>query len=128
MIKIKNNIMNKKFTELAELAKEKGFVPHTFSTNWTNNFHLGIGKNILINEYCNYLLLEEINKWLRDNYEKFVEVQIETAVSKQSFKWLIFGLTNNIYWNIQDSNGLKYVNYEDALLEGLLEAIKIITI
>jgi len=60
--------------ELIKLAKEKGFQPKTVTTKYTVDVILGSRKNILVNDTCNYLVLCEIQKWIREVHNIDVRV------------------------------------------------------
>lgn len=52
--------------EISILAKQKGFVPKIFSTIWTFDSYNGIKDYPMVTNMCDYLLLCEIQFWLRE--------------------------------------------------------------
>ena len=54
-------------SEIAKLAKNKGFKAKTVSTIHTFEYFTNNGKNFKINDTCLFLLACEIQKWLRFN-------------------------------------------------------------
>lgn len=121
--------MKTKIEEIALLAKEKGFEAKTLSTKWTLNAYLGISKSktFLVNETCDYLLLAEMQKWLRDNYQIFSEVLSGkyNDIKKIRFESCIFSdLCENEDEDFDEKN--IYDIYEEALMDSIKDAFKLI--
>ena len=74
--------MKSKIEEIVFLAREKGFEAKTLSTKFTMNAYLGINKSktFLINETCDYLLLAEMQKWLREKHNLICLVYYDTLL------------------------------------------------
>ena len=122
--------------ETAKLAKEKGFTTHTITTKFTNDYLLG-GKNMIINETCILLWLCELQKWLRDNYNCFLDILPHSDGEKDGWK-----TQKDVFWTIEvDYYGKKFEipytenadfvknfnrNYEKALEIGIFQALKLI--
>lgn len=104
--------------EICKLAQEKGFKSKTVSTSVTLKYHLGEGKNLLINDTCNYLLLCEIQKWLREE----LDIHIEITSHKYKIKELRSLPRSFRYNNSTDS----FSSYEEALIAGIKETLKTI--
>lgn len=107
---------NKVSSEIAKLAKEKGFVPCTITTFHTNKYLLG-GKNTFINETCMLLWKCELQKWLREIHNIHICVLNHTTVVGDYYESKI----DSIPWSF---SGAK--TYEEALEAVLLEALKTI--
>lgn len=121
--------------ELIKLAEEKGFQAKTVTTKYTIDVILGGRKNILINDTCNYLILCEIQKWLREVHN--IDVYVLPSVPN-------FKRSNPVYYvryfqcpkkwelntpkRIMESESVerRFDNPEQALEAGLLEALKLI--
>ena len=104
--------------KLADLARNKGFKAKTLSTRFTMNAVLGLNKSktFLINDICLYLLLCEIQKWLREFHD--INIQNHFLNKKYAVK-IKYG--NNLSENIYNKD-----TYEEALEEALQEALKLI--
>jgi hypothetical protein len=108
--------------ELAKIAKDKGFVPRTVTTIYTNRYLLG-GKDVMITDTCIYLWMTELQRWLRDNHNLHIGITVNQFG---------YGYMYSII-NTKRSECVKYLtggpnnkfSYEDALEEGLLESLKL---
>ncbi len=112
--------------ELIKLAKEKGFKGKTVTTKYTIEVILGNRKNVLVNNICNYSVLCEIQKWLREvhNIEVFIIPTHISYLKNKSYK------TSLEFFNgveIVNTDYTCYNTYEQALEAGLLEIIKSLT-
>ena len=106
--------------KLLELAVEKGFKPKTLTTRWTLEAKLGIKKSetFLVNETCEYLLLCEIQKWLREKHGIYLVVQNYSKASDE-----VLGFRAHIFPYLLTK---AFDTYEEALEKGLQEALKLI--
>ena len=127
---------NLRLFKIAKLAKEKGFTTHTITTKFTNDYLLG-GKNMMINETCILLWLCELQKWLRDNYNCFLDILPHSDGKKDGWK-----TQKDVFWSVEvdyygkdfkieltdDADFTQHFNntYEEALEAGLQEALKLI--
>jgi hypothetical protein len=120
-----------KLIEIAKIAEEKGFKPHSVSTNYTNKYLLG-GKNFFINDTCMFLWLCEVQKWLRDIHNVDVEPYLVLMTSNDreieqqpenkeySYKLTIKGISQFV-------SGSKLAStYEKGLEIGIQETLKLI--
>lgn len=112
--------------ELLKLAVEKGFKTKTLTTRWTLDGKLGLKKseNFLVNETCEYLLLCEVQKWLRDKYETNIVVEEIYINSQLKYASTIFSdfCDEDTEWD-DDSY---FVKYEDALMDGITDSLELI--
>lgn len=145
---------NEKFKKLLNIVIRDGFVPKTISTNWTVE-HFTIKSKPLVNETCIYLLLEEINQWIRN--KKKIYVIISPIVGSKNYYdsfpiigWQYDSLetnkgTDNSYYmgypvlqwftaeescfdpgeTLEDINIEKFDTYEEALENGLYNSLNI---
>jgi hypothetical protein len=102
--------------EIAKLANDKGFKPHSVSTNYTNKYLLG-GKNFFINDTCIYLWLCEVQKWLRDTEGVVINVL------PVDDRWYYLLTRKNETLTLNRTRKTYDVSPEDALRKGLLDAI-----
>ncbi len=121
--------MKSKIEEIAFLAREKGFEAKTLSTKFTMNAYLGLSKSktFLINETCDYLLLAEMQKWLREKHQIFSEVLSGeyNDIKKIRFESCIFSdLCENEDEDFDEKN--IYDVYEDALMDSIKESFELI--
>jgi hypothetical protein len=121
--------MKNKIEEIVLLAKDKGFEAKTMSTKFTMCGYLGINKANLsiINDTCDYLLLAEMQKWLRDKHDIFSEVLCGeyNNISKIRFESCVFSdLFESEDEEFQEEN--IFDSYELAMVDSLKEAFKLI--
>ena len=122
--------MKSKIEEIALLASKKGFEAKTLSTKWTLNAHLGISKSktFLVNETCDYLLLAEMQKWLRDTHQIFSEVLSGeyNNIKKIRFESCVFSeLYEDEYTDEIDEENV-FEDHQEAMIDSLKEAFKLI--
>ena len=122
--------MKSKIEEIALLASKKGFEAKTLSTKWTLNAHLGISKSktFLVNETCDYLLLAEMQKWLREKHKIYSEIHsIEyTDINRMRFQSNVFSELYSEEWNDDINEEDVFDTYELAVIDSLKEAFKLI--
>ena len=109
---------NLRLFKIAKLAEEKGFKTKTVTTKVTNDYLLG-GKNVMITEMCIYLWMCELQKWLREVHNIHITV---TSISQESWQYHIQKPKDKLGDNYNED----YENYEEALEDGLQEALKLI--
>ena len=109
---------NLRLFKIAKLAKEKGFTVHTATTKFTNDYLLG-GKNVMITEMCIYLWMCELQKWLREVHNIHITV---TSISQESWQYHIQKPKDKLGDNYNED----YENYEEALEDGLYQALLLI--
>jgi hypothetical protein len=120
--------MKDKIEEIVLLAKDKGFEAKTMSTKFTMCGYLGINKANLsiINDTCDYLLLAEMQKWLREKHNVFCEVQSVnyTDINRMRFESCVYSeLYEDEYTDDIDEKDV-FDTYELALLDALSDALK----
>ena len=126
---------NNELQELAKLAEEKGFKPHSVSTNYTNKYLLG-GKNFFINDTCIFLWLCEVQKWLREVHGIYVNSEHDLNPKGDGILYHTnWGFINaptseprNTWYRVGGgySENEEFKTYEAALEIGVQEALKLI--
>ena len=101
--------------EICSLARKKGFKAKSVSTAVTYNYYLE-GKSVLVNDTCVYLLLCEIQKWIREDFD----IHIEVTSHKYKIKELN-GIPRTYKYNHSKEN---YSTYFEALQAGIKETLK----
>lgn len=121
--------MKNKIEEITLLARDKGFEAKSGSTKIRMQFYLKMreSQSFFENELCDYLLLAEMQKWLRDKHNIFSEVLCGeyNNVSKIRFESCVF---SDLYEN-EDEEFLEkniFDSYELAMIDSLKEAFKLI--
>ena len=112
--------------EICKLAREKGFKAKTVTTKVTLDYQ---GKSSrLINETCNYLLLCEIQKWLREEFNiEVIPYPVQLEQNKKEIPQ-----TESIdyhYYYFKDVikqfvTGNSFNSYEEALMAGIKETLE----
>lgn len=112
--------------EIAILAKELGFKTRTLSTGVTFEKFTRVDKGLPINDTCYYLLLCEIQLWLIVDH-KLVTTSLLRSVDYMNSNTLEFKtrVQDISMSNLFSSIG-RYDTYQDALSDGILEALKLI--
>lgn len=105
---------------ICKLAQEKGFQPITFSTKWVYNFYIGIGKNIKITEMADYILLCEIQKWLRDI--KKIDLIVVNAYVRGDYNKYSY-VARYVGGKDIETKDFYSDSYEESLKEGLKEML-----
>lgn len=106
---------------ICKLAQEKGFKAKTVSTSVTLKYHLGEGKNLLINDTCNYLLLAEIQKWLRElNTPRVIIVTTDFVAWEAE----ILNPDKEIIILTKNKEDKWFDSYEEALIAGIKETLE----
>jgi len=118
--------MKNKIEEIVLLARSKGFVSDVSVIH--ENYKVADG-NVTRN-LLNYLLLAEMQKWLRDKHGLIVESVNYFSLTKYALKIHTIEegeFTGTVTDSTRDvNNRVTYKTYEEALLKGLLEAFKLI--
>lgn len=110
--------------ELCKLSEEKGFKCRTFSTRWTMDHYIERGKaKFMVNKECMIILLAEIQSWIRENYNVDI-VSLRSFSMSNSYHYYI--VNNMDFDNAYQQVCIANRTYEEALKEGLLEALKLI--
>jgi len=104
---------------ISKLAREKGFKAMTVSTSVTLKYHLGEGKNLLINDTCDYLLLCEIQKWIADEFEIYIQVFYHKS---GKFEVMIVNSSDNVIST--ELFGEMFMSYEEGLMAGIKETLE----
>lgn len=133
-----NKIEEKKLFKIAKLAKEKGFKTKTVTTGFTNDYLLG-GKNVMITEMCIYLWMCELQKWLREVHNCFIDILPHRDGDSKNKQWKS---KKDVFWSVEvdyygkkfeipyteESDFIKTFNnsYEKALEIGIFQALKLI--
>lgn len=119
--------------EICKLAQEKGFKAKTVTTSVTLKYYLVEGKNLLINDTCDYLLLCEIQKWIREELNIHISVIVDglkeySLIINDKLNGTRYIYTENLdqdhsdYHTFQDIKN--FTSYEEALMAGIKEALK----
>jgi len=106
--------------EICKLAREKGFKAKTVSTSVTLKYHLGEGKNLLINDTCDYLLLCEIQKWIREE----LKIDIAVFIGALGYCWSGTDIVDESYVKISDLKDGVYDTYEKCLESAIKQTLE----
>ena len=112
--------------EVAVLAEELGFKPRTLSTGVTFEKFTRVDKGLPLNDMCYYLLLCEIQFWLTETYDIYVEYHADFN------KFAVFAGYKISLYNQYGADKLNdgfynhFLNCETALATGILESLKLI--
>lgn len=108
--------------EIAQVAKEKGFIAKTITTSFTNKYLLG-GKNVFITDTCIYLWLTELQKWLRESHEIYCEVMVVNDENNET-KFIADIVSDIIEEEVEDNT--TFETYEEGLEDAVREALNLI--
>jgi hypothetical protein len=110
--------------EICKLAAEKGFKAKTVTTGFTFRHHAFDEKRILLTDMCDYLVLCEIQRWLRDVHS--IEPMIDRCddVNKKGILYTCGIWEKEAFLKYINSNS--YKNPEKALKIGIIEALRLI--
>lgn len=111
--------------ELLKLAEEKGWKASTLSTKWTVDSLLERRKRAFLNKYCESNVLNEIQKWLREVHDIYVEPLIDPFAGDFWYTLKAFKRNREKAYKNDLSNN-NYNTYEEALEFGINEALKLI--
>lgn len=112
--------IKKNMEEICKLVAEKGFKAKTFSTGWTLDFYLDKGKDILITPTAEYILLCEIQKWIREEFK--IDISIDGNFLDTFYYELFYIEGKSKYENAS----IPCKTYEEALKAGIKETLKTI--
>ena len=114
--------------EICKLAAEKGFKAKALSTDWTLKDYNGKNSGFKIDNTCDYLLLCEIQKWLREEFNiEIIPYPVELEQNKKEIPQ-----SENIeyhYYYFKDVikqfvTGNGFNSYEEALMSGIKQILK----
>ena len=123
--------MKEQIEKIALLARDKGFEAKTLSTKFTMNAYLGINKSktFLISDMCDYLLLAEMQKWLREVHNLWVEPSVNTYPKTNNIAvaihYFIDSEITKTYSLYELENLTHSDTFEEALEKGLQEALNL---
>jgi hypothetical protein len=116
--------------ELANLARKRGFEAKTLPTKYTMNSLLGINnsKEFLINDMCQYLLLCEMQRWLREKHDIFCEIHSidYSDIFKIRFQSCVLSSLYKEEWDDSIEEDDVFDTYELALFDSIQEAFKLV--
>lgn len=95
--------------ELVQLAKDKGFVT-------------GISYNMPENSLGWLFWMTELQKWLRDKHDIHIRMQMWLPDESNRFD---ADIISNLV-DVEEESNNEFLVYEDALEEGLFEALKLL--
>lgn len=107
--------------EICKLAAEKGFKAKALSTDWTLKDYNGKNSGFKINDTCDYLLLCEIQKFIREklNIDIFIiNAYVQGNYNKYTYVARFIGGEDV---NTKDFNS---DTYEEALEAGIKEILE----
>lgn len=104
---------------VSKLARKKGFKAKTFSTIWTFQHYAFGASGFKINDTCDYLLLCEIQKWIRDEFEIYIQVFYHKS---GKFEVMIVNSSDNVIST--ELFGEMFTSYEEALMAGIKETLR----
>lgn len=110
--------------EVAKLAKEKGFPQLNYPCYYDEKIYTSLISHSDFNKY--YQSTQSLlQKWLREKYN--IHILIYVLEDSNGNIYFDFGLKQIINYLVDKSCKPKeFTSYEDALEEGLLEALKLI--
>ena len=107
--------------EIAILAKELGFKPKTLSTGVTFEKFTRVDKGLPLNDMCYYLLLCEIQKWLREVHNIHISPMfIGPDTNKYQYRTDVEGSGNTGEYSKW------FTNFEECFVDGLMFGLKLI--
>ena len=108
--------------EIAILAKELGFKPCTMTTRFSFDEFVGIKSNTsLVTDTCYYLLLCEIQKWLREVHNIHISPMfIGPDTNKYQYRIDVEGSGNTGEYSKW------FTNFEECFVDGLMFGLKLI--
>jgi len=104
---------------ICKLAAEKGFKAKALSTDWTLKDYNGKNSGFKINDTCDYLLLCEIQKWIREEFEIYIQVFYHKS---GKFEVMIVNSSDNVIST--ELFGEMFISYEEALMAGIKQILK----
>jgi len=118
---------------ISKLAHEKGFKAKTFSTIWTFQHYAFGASGFKINDTCDYLLLCEIQKWMREELNVYISVITDslneyTVIINDKLNGTRYTYTEELdqddanYHTFQDIK--QFTSYEEALMAGIKETLR----
>ena len=114
----------KNIKEIAVLAQQKGFKGTVLSTNWTMRHYNGVKGLPLVTNMCEYLLLCDIQFWLRNNYFILLEISIQKPITnKKYYSNLFSGKIKN--YNLNETVNY-FKSYELCLEHNILKVLKVL--
>jgi len=119
--------------EICKLAHEKGFKAKALSTDWTLKDYNGKNSGFKINDTCDYLLLCEIQKWMREELNVYISVITDslneyTIIINDKLNGTRYIYTEELdqddanYHTFQDIK--QFTSYEEALMAGIKETLR----
>lgn len=118
--------------EIAKKASDLGFNPKTVTTKFTHDYLIG-GKNVMITDLCIYLYLCEMQKWLREVHNIYVDVRHTASLDGKGIQYYTnWGFIRNLDKEGKQNVNGGYSEYEDwktheqALEHGVMEGLKLI--
>ena len=114
----------KNIKEIAILAQQKGFKGTVLSTNWTMKHYNGVKRLPLVTNMCEYLLLCDIQFWLRNNHFILLEISIQKPITnKRYYSGLFLGKIKN--YNLNETINY-FKSYEFCLEHNILKVLKVL--
>lgn len=114
----------KNIKEIAVLAQKKGFKGTVLSTNWTMRHYNGIKGLPLVTNMCEYLLLCDIQFWLRNIHFILLEISIQKPITNKKYYSGLFSGKIKKY-NLNETINY-FESYELCLEHNILKVLKIL--
>ena len=114
----------KNIKEIAILAQQKGFKGTVLSTNWTMRHYNGVKGLPLVTNMCEYLLLCDIQFWLRNIHFILLEIYIQKPITNKKYYSGLFSGKIKKYNLNETINYFK--SYELCLEHNILKVLKIL--
>ena len=114
----------KNIKEISVLAQQKGFKGTVLSTNWTMRHYNGVKGLPLVTNMCEYLLLCDIQFWLRNNYFILLEISIQKPITNKKYYSGLFSGKIKKY-NLNETINY-FESYELCLEHNILKVLKIL--
>ena len=112
--------MKNKIKEIVLLAKDKGFV------SGISNIHEAykVSDGNVTKDLLNYLLLAEMQKWLRENHSIYCEIKSVNYINRIRFESCIFSEIHEDEYTDDIDDKDVFDTYELALVDALKVALK----
>ena len=114
----------KNIKEIAILAQQKGFKGTVLSTNWTMKHYNSVKRLPLVTNMCKYLLLCDIQFWLRNIHFILLEISIQKPITNKKYYSGLFSGKIKKYNLNETINYFK--SYELCLEHNILKVLKIL--
>ena len=113
----------KNIKEIAVLAQQKGFKGTVLSTNWTMRHYTGVKGLPLVTNMCEYLLLCDIQFWLRNIH--FININFN-CTSLITTDRLHYAHVKTKFYQGLNKDKKYFKSYELCLENSILKVLKVL--